>query len=84
MRYFRNSLSNNSLKADTCMTAISTKCAVNQSSVGMAVIYVSVFRLLLAPRTREQGKVTGVGVHTVGKLEEIVDTLITTNNFLLC
>ena len=69
------------MKADTCMTAIPTQCAVNQSSVGMAVIHVSVFRLLLAPRTSEQGKVTGVGVHTVGKLEEIVDTLITTNNF---
>ena len=35
----------------------------------------------VSPATSEQGKETGVGVHTVGKLEEIVDTLITTNNF---
>ena len=45
---------NNSLKTDKYMTEIPTQCAMNQSSeykeahcVGIAVIYLSVFRLLL-------------------------------------
>ena len=50
----RKKYNNNSLKTDKYMTAIPTQCAMNQSSeykdahcVGIAVIYLSVFRLFL-------------------------------------